>query len=133
MCKTRFDCQGMILNGFSKNDFWKKTLMLHEAFPPPSSWQMSLKNPCFFNPSLNMTAFEHRSCHVVWLWVAIEIVNILLHCLCRTTSYYADSTWDLLYFCFFLKIVFAVSINFQSHSSYLCHKNIRLRDWVYNA
>ena len=98
---------------------------------------MSLKISIFLNPSLNTTAFEHRSCHVGWLWVAIEIVNIFLYCLCRTTSYYADWTWDLLYFCFFLKIVFAISIrlsiNFQSHFSCFCHRNIRLRDWVYNT
>ena len=46
MCKTRFDSQGMILNGFYKKTFLEKRRQWH-ARPPPSFMANAIKN--FYN------------------------------------------------------------------------------------
>ena len=49
MCKTRFDSQEMILNGFKKTYLKKKLNGTRD--PPPPSWKIPSKFPfCFSEP-----------------------------------------------------------------------------------
>ena len=55
MCKTHFDSQGMILNGFLKIIF-QNTLMARETHPPFMANAILNFNSSFFNPFLKLNS-----------------------------------------------------------------------------
>ena len=53
MCITRFDSQGMILNGFYEKSFFEEKKLNGARDPLPTSWQMPLNISLFLGGILS--------------------------------------------------------------------------------